>query len=65
MAVAVYFLDKLALRAGHEKDDDEADTVGCLINILSVLAPHCVFCCIPCRHPRAIPSPTLPLPLVH
>lgn len=29
MAVAVYFLDKLALRAGHEKDDDEADTVGC------------------------------------
>ena len=29
MAVALYFLDKLALRAGHEKDDDEADTVGC------------------------------------
>jgi DNA topoisomerase IB len=29
MGVAVYFLDKLALRAGHEKDDDEADTVGC------------------------------------
>jgi DNA topoisomerase IB len=29
MAVAVYFLDKLALRAGHEKDEDEADTVGC------------------------------------
>lgn len=29
MAVALYFIDKLALRAGHEKDDDEADTVGC------------------------------------
>jgi hypothetical protein len=29
MAVAVYFLDRLALRAGHEKDEDEADTVGC------------------------------------
>jgi hypothetical protein len=29
MATALYFIDKLALRAGHEKDDDEADTVGC------------------------------------
>lgn len=29
MACALYFIDKLALRAGHEKDDDEADTVGC------------------------------------
>jgi DNA topoisomerase-1 len=29
MGVALYFLDKLALRAGHEKDEDEADTVGC------------------------------------
>jgi len=29
MGVALYFIDKLALRAGHEKDDDEADTVGC------------------------------------
>ena len=29
-AVAVYFIDKLALRAGNEKDADEsADTVGC------------------------------------
>jgi len=28
-AVAIYFIDKLALRAGNEKDDDEADTVGC------------------------------------
>ncbi len=29
MACALYFIDKLALRAGHEKDEDEADTVGC------------------------------------
>lgn len=28
-AVAMYFIDRLALRAGHEKDDDSADTVGC------------------------------------
>ncbi|XP_053680636.1 DNA topoisomerase I, mitochondrial [Anopheles nili] len=28
-AVAMYFIDKLALRAGNEKDDDQADTVGC------------------------------------
>ncbi|KAF6040270.1 top-1 [Bugula neritina] len=29
-AVAIYFIDKLALRAGNEKDSDEsADTVGC------------------------------------
>ncbi|CAH0592459.1 unnamed protein product [Chrysodeixis includens] len=27
--VALYFIDKLALRAGNEKDDDLADTVGC------------------------------------
>lgn len=27
IAVAIYFIDKLALRAGHEKDEDEADTV--------------------------------------
>ncbi|KAI3765206.1 hypothetical protein L2E82_15234 [Cichorium intybus] len=29
VAVATYLIDKLALRAGNEKDDDEADTVGC------------------------------------
>ena len=30
MGVALYFIDKLALRAGHDKDDkEEADTVGC------------------------------------
>lgn len=25
----MYFIDRLALRAGNEKGDDEADTVGC------------------------------------
>jgi Eukaryotic DNA topoisomerase I, catalytic core/Eukaryotic DNA topoisomerase I, DNA binding fragment len=29
MSVALYFIDVLALRAGHEKDEDEAETVGC------------------------------------
>ncbi|KAL3644309.1 hypothetical protein CASFOL_012241 [Castilleja foliolosa] len=29
IAVATYLIDKLALRAGNEKDDDEAITVGC------------------------------------
>ncbi|KAI3954190.1 hypothetical protein MKW98_018014 [Papaver atlanticum] len=29
IAVAAYLIDILALRAGNEKDDDEADTVGC------------------------------------
>ncbi|CAG9854389.1 unnamed protein product [Phyllotreta striolata] len=28
-AVAMYFIDRLALRAGNEKDEDQADTVGC------------------------------------
>jgi DNA topoisomerase-1 len=28
-SVAMYFIDKLALRAGNEKDEDTADTVGC------------------------------------
>ena len=28
-AVALYFIDKLALRAGNEKDEDQADTVCC------------------------------------
>lgn len=38
MGVALYFIDKLALRAGHEKDEDEADTVGCCT--LKVRAAH-------------------------
>ncbi|KAJ3038715.1 DNA topoisomerase 1 [Rhizophlyctis rosea] len=29
MATAIYLIDHLALRAGHEKGEDEADTVGC------------------------------------
>eukprot|EP01060_Flectonema_neradi_P017857 TRINITY_DN246_c6_g1_i1.p1 TRINITY_DN246_c6_g1~~TRINITY_DN246_c6_g1_i1.p1 ORF type:complete len:826 (+),score=252.69 TRINITY_DN246_c6_g1_i1:33-2480(+) len=29
MGVAMYFIDKLALRVGGEKKEDEADTVGC------------------------------------
>ena len=29
IATALYFIDILALRAGHEKDEEEADTVGC------------------------------------
>merc|ERR1719295_2445702 len=28
-AVALYFIDVLALRAGNEKDEEQADTVGC------------------------------------
>jgi len=28
-ATAMYFIDVLALRAGNEKGEDEADTVGC------------------------------------
>ncbi|OCT56567.1 hypothetical protein XELAEV_18004666mg [Xenopus laevis] len=28
-AVALYFIDKLALRAGNEKEEGETDTVGC------------------------------------
>ena len=28
LATALYFIDKLALRVGNEKNDDEADTVG-------------------------------------
>ena len=28
-ATAMYFIDKLALRAGNEKGEEEADTVGC------------------------------------
>lgn len=29
LATCLYFIDKLALRAGNEKGDEEADTVGC------------------------------------
>uniref|UniRef100_A0A2P2LZ50 DNA topoisomerase I n=1 Tax=Rhizophora mucronata TaxID=61149 RepID=A0A2P2LZ50_RHIMU len=40
IAVATYLIDKLALRAGNEKDDDEADTVGCCT--LKVANVECV-----------------------
>ena len=29
LGVATYLVDKLALRVGNEKGEDEADTVGC------------------------------------
>ena len=40
-ATAMYFIDKLALRAGNEKGDDEADTVGC--------------CSLRCEHVTLLP----------
>jgi len=37
MATALYLIDRLALRAGHEKGDDEADTVGtCTLKVQNV-----------------------------
>ena len=46
--VAMYFIDKLALRAGHEKEEGEsADTVGCCslrvehISMLTLLQEKC------------------------
>ena len=29
MGTAAYLIDKLALRVGNEKSEEEADTVGC------------------------------------
>ncbi len=29
MGVALYLIDTLSLRAGHEKDEGQTDTVGC------------------------------------
>ncbi|KAJ7529666.1 hypothetical protein O6H91_15G061100 [Diphasiastrum complanatum] len=43
IAVATYLIDRLALRAGNEKDDDEADTVGCCslkVEHVSLIPPH-------------------------
>ncbi|KAK9097528.1 hypothetical protein Sjap_023025 [Stephania japonica] len=43
IAVATYLIDKLALRAGNEKDDDEADTVGCCtlkVENVSLIPPN-------------------------
>jgi DNA topoisomerase-1 len=42
IAVATYLIDRLALRAGNEKDDDEADTVGCCslkVEHVTLIAP--------------------------
>lgn len=41
-AVAMYFIDKLALRVGNEKGSDEADTVGC--------------CSLRCEHVTLLPD---------
>lgn len=51
-SVAMYFIDKLALRAGNEKDPDEAaDTVGCcslrvehISKLLSITYQHHYYC---------------------
>ncbi|KAF8113936.1 hypothetical protein N665_0043s0012 [Sinapis alba] len=48
IAVATYLIDKLALRAGNDKDDDEADTVGCCT--LKVDNVECI-------HPNQLKSP--------
>ncbi|KAK1305622.1 DNA topoisomerase 1 [Acorus calamus] len=43
IAVATYLIDKLALRSGNEKDDDEADMVGCCtlkIENVALLPPN-------------------------
>ena len=45
MATALYFIDILALRAGHEKDEDEADTVGCCTLKVHAPAGVCGHCC--------------------
>lgn len=42
-ATAMYFIDRLALRAGNEKGEDEADTVGCCslrCEHVTLEAPH-------------------------
>lgn len=42
-ATALYFIDKLALRVGNEKDEDEADTVGCCslrVEHIKLIAPN-------------------------
>lgn len=44
-ATAMYFIDRLALRAGNEKGEDEADTVGC--------------CSLRCEHVTLEPPNTL------
>lgn len=58
MAVALYFIDKLALRAGHEKDEDEADTVGCCtlkVSLLPCFLPVFTLFPLPCCISRSAP----------
>lgn len=45
MATALYFVDVLALRAGHEKEEDTADTVGC--------------CTLKCEHVELVEPATI------
>ena len=43
LSTAIYLIDKFALRAGNEKGDDEADTVGCCslkLGHLTLKPPH-------------------------
>ena len=65
MAVALYFIDKLALRAGHEKDEDEADTVGCCTlkasACFTVQHTHLHECRVVCQ-PLRVADPQVPLP---
>ncbi|KAK3278754.1 DNA topoisomerase 1 [Cymbomonas tetramitiformis] len=45
MATATYLIDKLALRAGGEKDEDLADTVGCCtlrVGHVTLIPPHTI-----------------------
>lgn len=45
--VAMYFIDKLALRAGHEKEEGEsADTVGCCSLRVEHISKLSFLCCI-------------------
>ena len=43
LAVTTYLVDKLALRAGGEKDEDLADTVGvCTLRVMRRAAALCL-----------------------
>ena len=57
MGCALYFIDQLALRAGHEKDEDEADTVGCCTLKVPhpppTLAPYAAACLCYTDHKQA------------
>jgi DNA topoisomerase I len=45
LATAMWVIDKLALRVGNEKGEDEADTVGCCslrVEHISLVAPSSI-----------------------